>query len=315
LPTRARRLLIRDRAIDLPAYLPAISSLRSQLLWTTYLDWLVSANVPAFLISAYDVAALPKQERAQVFERVRTARANGVVVFLDSGGYESSWLRAKWPYDRFTATVAELDVDVLLTFDEPGLPVVDTYQKALLDLTRDARLPGDAVVVPILHGSAEQLVDAVPRIASLGPPMIAVPERELGSGIDERIGNVIRIRRAISDAGQDSPLHLLGTGDPRAILAYSYAGADSFDATEWSQMAVDHTTSEMLPSPRYDWVRSQSVFGDEPVDYHAQLMGHNLTFYDDWITRVRSAVATGDWSMGESYLPAEVMKQLQVAEK
>jgi queuine/archaeosine tRNA-ribosyltransferase len=67
----------------------------------------------------------------------------------------------------------------------------------------------------------------------LCPVLLAVPERALGEGIATRIRSVRQIRKALNELDFYCPLHLLGTGNPVSIIAYTIAGADSFDGLEW----------------------------------------------------------------------------------
>jgi queuine/archaeosine tRNA-ribosyltransferase len=85
-------------------------------------------------------------------------------------------------------------------------------------------------------------------------------------------------------------LHLLGTGNPTSIALYSWAGADSFDGLEWCQTAVDHDTGQLFHLSQSDFFRKQTAWGDEDISFHSRTLAHNLTFYADWMQRLRQAV-------------------------
>lgn len=304
-----RRLVVGAAVLPLPRFVPSISSIRSMVQWNTYVDIIATTGTPLFLMSAFDYAQAPNTVQGEVRASLAKARSLGSRVVLDSGGYEASWLRQSWTHDAYSMVAAEIRPDILFTFDDPGHIPDDSYRQALGELTRDAEVAQGATLVPIVHGNPEQLAEASNRLAMLDPPMIAVAERRLGQGIEERRRNVAAIRAAMDESGRDVPLHLLGTGDPRSIVAFSFAGADSFDAVDWSQFAVDHATAELLPAARLDWLQGRS--SAEPSESHTiELLLSNLQFYETWMERIRQDMTNGTVTMVEEWLPADVHRQL-----
>jgi queuine/archaeosine tRNA-ribosyltransferase len=277
--------------------------------WNTYVDIIATTGTPLFLMSAFDYAQAPSTVQGEVRTSLAKARSLGSRIVLDSGGYEASWLRQSWTHEAYSMVAAEIQPDILFTFDDPGHIPGDSYLQALGELTRDAEVAQGATLVPIVHGIPEQLAEASNRLAMLDPPMIAVAERRLGQGIEERRRNVAAIRAAMDESGLDIPLHLLGTGDPRSIVAFSFAGADSFDAVDWSQFAVDPATAELLPAARLDWLQGRS--SAEPSEsYTIELLLRNLHFYETWMERIRQDMTNGTVTMVEEWLPADVHRQL-----
>ena len=151
-------------------------------------------------------------------------------------------------------------------------------------------------VIPIIHGSASSLPDAVRMVAEqLHPILLAVPERELGEGIIERTKTVKRIRESLNTLDIYYPLHLLGTGNPLSIITYAFAGADSFDGLEWCQTAVDHNTGRLLHFQQWDLICHQTKWGESsPLPYIQSVLMHNLYFYRGFMVRLREALHSDD---------------------
>ena len=156
-------------------------------------------------------------------------------------------------------------------------------------------------VVPIVHGDPALLPEAARRIAEqLYPLLLAVPERVLGEGIVERTRTVRRIRDALNALDIYCPLHLLGTGNPLSIIAYSLAGADSFDGLEWCQTVVDHETGKLLHFQQWDLIRHQTQWGQNfTLPYIQSVLIHNLDFYRDFMAGLHEAISYED---GASFL-------------
>ena len=110
----------------------------------------------------------------------------------------------------------------------------------------------------------------------------------------KRARTVQTIRAALNATGRYVGLHLLGTGNPISIAIYSWAGADSFDGLEWCQTVVDHETGLLYHLSQANFFHQQTAWGDMDISFHSKTLAHNLTFYSDWMQRLRQAVHTGD---------------------
>jgi len=124
--------------------------------------------------------------------------------------------------------------------------------------------------------------------------LIAIPERELGSGIISRATTLLRIRKTLDQTGQYYPLHLLGTGNPLSILIYSMCGADSFDGLEWCQTTVDHRTALLYHFSQREFFGEQTPFSSmSELPYVHATLGHNLVFYGQWIDTIQNSLSDG----------------------
>ena len=121
--------------------------------------------------------------------------------------------------------------------------------------------------------------------------MVAIPERELGDGIIERVRTVRDIRRALNGLGKYYPLHLLGTGNPITMIALAAAGADCFDGLEWCRTVVDYEHLTLFHFQHFDFFRElystrlqleiRKIIEDREATYPAQVASYNLDFFTD----------------------------------
>jgi hypothetical protein len=166
------------------------------------------------------------------------------IVFLDSGGYEgysSSELSAPkpWSVEAYRDVLSRLEnrtTIVPVSFDYENRQPTEDQVVAATQLASDfSQFPWDCLFKPesielrVVNVEAIlNLIPAAPRFAVFG-----FTETELGSSILERARNILRIRTTLNDQGRDTPIHLFGCLDPRAIRFYFAAGADIFDGLQW----------------------------------------------------------------------------------
>jgi hypothetical protein len=265
--SRPASLHIGRRELQLPVYFPSISSVKTALRPYGYLQFLsslVGLN-GQFLVSAYDLAEMEEPEMAM--QALKIARGAGAVTLMDSGNYESFWKDAQneWKQGSFHGVLKEFPCDIAFGFDEQQ-PPADTDEHVALVVSRwqeDQRVAEDCVIVPIIHGSADELPILCARVANnTGVSMVAVPERRLGDGVIDRARTVDAIRRELNKLGRYIALHLLGTGNPISIALYAANGADSFDGLEWCQTVVDHDTALLFHLSQSDFFEGQTGWAD-----------------------------------------------------
>jgi len=268
------------------------------------------------LVSAFDLAGLRKEDLPLAMSTLTTLRSQGTCVALDSGGYESYWLRdADWSLQD-SLHVAKVDAwDIAFTFDNSveQCAIDESVSTACARTSALLESSPESLVVPILHGGPETFPTLVSRTArTLHSPMVAVPERELGDGVLARAACLRDIRRALSGLDYYCALHVLGTGDPISILMYSVCGADSFDGLEWSSSSLDFLTARVLHFHHWDFLRSQTASSHlKGIPYHVRAMLHNLLFYEKWMGSIQSAFAAGKASeLAATWLPHDIVDQL-----
>jgi queuine/archaeosine tRNA-ribosyltransferase len=286
-------LPIAERALPLPVFFASVSSVKYDRPIAETMTLLIEAEYPAVLISAYDYAQSKAPEQKEIRRLATTAADRGIVLLVDSGRYESFWLRdTSWDRTDFLAAIRDLKPPLAFSFDAPidSNDAAEVARDAVERATADQMDLPDTTVLPIVHGAPSVLPAAVAEVASLMAPLaVALPERELGEGLLARAATLRRTTGALKDAKVAIPLHLLGTGDPLSILVYAAMGADSFDGLEWCHTVVNFDDASLHHLQHLDLFVSQS--GVDVVDglFLEAAQAHNLVFLIDWLRRIRDA--------------------------
>lgn len=290
-PNRAVHLRLGNKVIALPCFFPSVSSVKTAVPPVAYIGTLAAARHPLFLVSAYDIA----RDRARMDALVSKARSSGSVILMDSGNYESFWREdSTWTQSSFHDVAATTDASLAFSYDnqQPSGPPTAIADETVMRFRTDQSRSRSSIA-PIIHASPHWLPDVVREVATrLCPSLIAVPERELGNGILERMQTIRRIRHHL-DAALDyyCTLHLLGTGHPLSITAYALAGADSFDGLEWCRAVVDHDTGQLLHLHHWDLVRHQTRWGQrDGLRYLPSVLMHNLTFFQRFMATLHTRI-------------------------
>ena len=201
----------------------------------------------ATLISAYDV-------RFGLVDVPEFAR----VLFLDSGGYEA--LRDvqaaadgdtrgidgfPWDEEAYRETISGFPLKqpvIAVSFDHPKHQLTLEAQLDRADRLFPER-PGllHEFLIKPEPGTSTIDVDIVkanlPRLTRY--PVIGVTDKELGPSLFDKMLNVGRIRRALTELESDVPIHVFGSLDPLTAPLYFIAGADIFDGLAWLRYAFD----------------------------------------------------------------------------
>ena len=287
-------LHVAGTVLQLPCFFPSVSSVRTNLKPVDYIELLDLSGSPLFLVSAYDLAHCSDDQHQCIDTILKQSKERGSVILMDSGNYESFWKDdEKWQPDLFHKIARTEGYHLCFCYDnqDPSKKAKLIAKDVIASVIRDQE-QALGTVIPIIHGSAASLPDAVRIVAEhLHPIFLAVPERELGEGIIERSQTVRRIRESLNTLGTYYPLHLLGTGNPLSIITYTFAGADSFDGLEWCQTTVDHETGRLLHFQQWDLIRHQTRWGEpSPLPYIQSVLMHNLDFYQNFMARLREAI-------------------------
>lgn len=281
--------------MPLPAFFPSVSTIKTNRSPLDYIQLLSATRAPQFLVSAYDIAN--STEDTELNTTLQSAIQQNAIVLLDSGNYESYWMRdSTWTRPDFHRVLRSHDWPVAFSFDCicPEGENPKNCARKIADSCREDRLSDlTAAVLPIIHGSHHDLPVLSASVAGqLFPLAIAVPERELGDGIAARVATVRRIRNELNRLGTYCPLHLLGTGNPWSILLYTVAGADMFDGLEWCQTVVDPTDGRLLHFQQRELLKDEAT-PSNGGDYDLMTLTHNLRFYGGWMRDLQASVSEG----------------------
>lgn len=296
-------------ASRLPLLFYSVSSHETQLQPLQALNALDVFDVKPVLISAYDFEE-NRRDRGLIRKLERRQKKGGIIL-LDSGNYEKTRREdGSWKFNAFRKTVKETPHDFLLTYDEsnPGADLASIVDATIRAYERDSKIT-QKPVIPIVHlhrlrNGDYDLADApmaVRRVAeAVNPSIIAIPERELGAGIFARAATIHKIRAELKKLKRYQPVHILGTGNPRAMALFAAAGADSFDGLEWCRYVIDGETSTLHHFQHYELFKWQDehalspiardAVNDESVHHAGKAVFHNLDFYTSWIEKLRVVI-------------------------
>ena len=270
--------------MTLPKLFYSVSSYNTSIKPSEAVQALRILEAPAILISAYDIDS--KREPDSLISELKKYQKKGGFILVDSGNYEASRLEdKKWVVRDFKKALANTPHDYVFCFDDmdPGIGKKKNVNQIIKSVERDQKFT-TSPVLPIVH--APQLkkggykIEDLPYIFSeiskkLHPPIIAVPERELGGGIIARARVIRAIREELNKLPYYQPIHVLGTGHPWAIAILVAAGADTFDGLEWCRYTLDEDREEISHFHLFD------LFGSldkSKMGFSANVAFHNLRY-------------------------------------
>lgn len=298
--------------LPLPALFLSVSSHETQLVPSEAVRALQVFNAPAILVSAYDTVARRKPEA--MIEALKEYRRQGGFVLVDSGNYEASRLGGRrWRPDDLRDALGRTPHDFAFCFDvmSPAKVPARAVDQIIKAVERD-QATTSAPVLPIVHAPTLRrgglLLNAIPSIIReiaerLEPPLIAIPERELGPGLIARALTVQAIREELDKLPFYQPIHLLGTGNPWSIAILAAAGADTFDGLEWCRVVVDRNSDRLNHFQHFDFFTYQTELADSlvaraalvdpAVDFTGKVAFHNLDYFIGFMKDLRAAIAEG----------------------
>jgi queuine/archaeosine tRNA-ribosyltransferase len=287
--------------LALPEYFPSVSSVKTALRPFEYLKLLAALEPIArhFLVSAFDLARFPDQDRSEARALLTRVMETGRIVLMDSGNYESYWAGANnsWAQSDFFGALKQFPCTLAFGFDEQR-QVSKVTEHAQLILSRqreDVAAANGIPIVPIVHANPNALPGLCAEVVKgLSTGMLAIPERRLGEGVFQRVETVARVRRALDETGSYVGLHLLGTGNPLSLALFALAGADTFDGLEWCQTVVDHRTGALSHLSHAEFFSAQTKWAEADVPPQLRVLAHNLEFYADWIKRLRISLSKNE---------------------
>jgi queuine/archaeosine tRNA-ribosyltransferase len=287
------------KQIRLPIYLPSISSVKTGKIDPLIYFRILKALTPNFLISAYDIY---NSKEKQIFINELKENMNdpeGAIIILDSGNYEKSWLNDdEWEIEKFNSIVREDICDLAFCYDNLYPKDIKKNLKWINNsVSKSQFITSKTTIIPIVHSKKRSLDKAVLGLYnSLDFSMVAIPERELGNGILERIRTITKLRKTLNKTTRKYTfIHILGTGNPLSLLLFSLAGADTFDGLEWCQTVVDPLSALLYHFQQRELVMDNCDFcKDGKLDYFTKTFGHNLYFYNSWMNKIQVAIETSN---------------------
>ena len=322
--TRKRNVSLRNKDLELPNFIFSLSSYDTQVRPEDGLNLFRFLEPTTCLISAYDAWKLLKKDDENFINNVSELCKSNTTLFLDCGNYEayrrsdifSKTNESGWSCEKFREIAGIISPDISFAFDEPNPEgtMDEIAEKIISNYYEDEnKIPNrNFPLCPIVHlptkhkeERREYAAKLVAMVTSkLDPVMIAIPERELGSGIIERFITVRDIRRALNELGKYYPLHLLGAGNPISIFAFASAGADSFDGLEWCRTVADYENDRLFHFSHFDCfdkvylsqIHSQKarlMVENEDAPYTIRVASYNFDYFNDSAKTMRDMVLAG----------------------
>lgn len=319
-------LKLKKKSLRLPCFIFSLSSHETQVSPKDGVKLFQLLKPSASLISAYDIWKYREDKKIgkTFLESVYELRKSSGLLVLDSGNYEafrkqdhySETNKNGWKNETFREVAGLISPDFAFNYDmvNPQGDTVEVADQIIQSFQQDEKSihPLDFPLCPIIHlpekykGTlAECASELVTRVTSeLNPFMVAIPERELGDGLIERVRTVRDIRKALNSLGKYYPLHLLGTGNPISMIAFAAAGADSFDGLEWCRTVADYNSGYLFHFQQFDFFSDhylshlqsheiRSIIQDPQASYVARVASYNLDFFNDWTKTMQDMIAAG----------------------
>lgn len=323
----ARLTTIAGGVLALPNIFMSVSSHETQFEPVDALSALRVHATPSILVSAYDL--IHSESSDAMIKEIRAYRDEGGFVLIDSGNYEAHRLKDKqWKPAHLRKVLLKTPHDWAFCFDQmkPSKKFDVAVRQIVKAVERDAKHTS-APMLPIVHVEQnESGLARLPRIVKavsehLRPPIIAIPERELGAGLAQRVLTVRQIRNELDKLPYYQCIHLLGTGNPWSIAVLAAAGADTFDGLEWCRFAVDPSSERLHHFQHFDFFRSHRirtdlmdvVISDDDIGYAGKVAFHNLEYYGEFNRLIREMYSTGDsesFALGVTGLKSVELRKL-----
>lgn len=295
--SRVCTLSFNSKKLLTPFYFPSITSSETRSDITDLIHFIVDKGYPAMLVSCYDLSDL-KERKIDIHAKINHYYENGGILLLDSGEFEKYHFKREWSFEKYSEILEQTNADFFTSFDKTA--EIDTSQDEL-DAFSDEFIPKSKQVskdknfIAIYHGNndEESMCCSIKRTLEQNGDiqMIAISERECGRTISEQCNMIIKLRQTVNEYDKNILIHILGCGNPISIAAFSYAGADTFDAVDWCRWAIDPFTLEYANISHVKLFDCTCDACDATLtDERARTWLHNLQFYNYYLTRLRIAI-------------------------
>ena len=298
--SKIHQILVNNKKLMTPTYFPSISGaeIRSEPL--DLINVIIDEEYPRLLVSCYDVDKLTIELKDTTIKKLNNYSTNGGFLMLDSGEFERYYLKfAEWTIDKYQKMIRRITADFFFGFDK--IPNMETkYDEMLKTATDNFSFSNSLVLnnhcITILHGqNIEEICmlteHMVKNYADL--QFIAITDKECGKTLQEQCMTVSLIRKICDDKEKDIIIHVLGCGNPLSIAALSYAGADIFDAVDWSRWVVDNKTWQCGNLSHIKLLDCSCIAccDEKAKNERIRAFQHNLIFYQDFIARLQNAIS------------------------
>lgn len=303
------------KSIETPFFVPAISSIKANWDISEYADLIKKIGYSTFLVSAYDIY---RHEKREALTKHLLENSSKQIFFLDNGNFEASWYKDEaWNFNKFKDILDISYPDFSFSFDvfwNKDTILRNNIKETVTSIAKTACEQKSGITIALIHSKSEKFPEVVRKIVdNINPEIVAIPERELGSGIFERARVIRTLRLELDKTKRTIPIHVLGAGNPISILMYTLCGADTYDALDWSSAFINPSSGQFLNFSQKDLVDCEcEACKLRNIPYEYQVMSHNLLFYLRFMDKIRNAIKTDKInSILDEYLREKDVKQLK----
>ncbi|QLH10264.1 hypothetical protein [Nitrosarchaeum sp. AC2] len=314
--SKIRQISVNDKILITPTYFPSISSaeIRADMEWLT--NFMIDEEYPRLLVSSYDIAKLSISQQNLLIKKLDTYSANGGFLMIDSGEFERYYSHSKiWTKEQYVQIINKMSSDFFFGFDR--IPDLETKTIEIKNEITDSISISNSLIMnnhcfTILHGrDLDEIRDITKFVIDKYSDLkfIAITDRECGKTLQDQYRTITMIRQICNDSKKDIIIHVLGCGNPLSMTVLSYAGADSFDAVDWSRWILDNKTWQCSNLSHVKLLECSCLAcsSEKITDEKIRAYQHNLIFYQDFITRLQNAISK-DYDL-ISFLKSENLDQ------
>lgn len=301
-----------NKKFTTPTYFPSISTAATRMPLSPLIQFCASKNYPRLLVSAYD---LYHASNAKKIISVLKNYSKDNFLFVDSGTFESYWLHDKnWSYEKYSKVIKEFSGDIYASYDaipNPGDDASKIISQVCQFTKKSTKISKSGHCALVVHGNTpQQLIKVVENVSKNNSSLsytVAVPERDCGKTLSDKIKTIQKIRKVMSKSNPSSVLHVLGCGNPLSMAMFSFAGADSYDSVDWSRWTVDPKTLQFVDLNHIDLIDCSCVICKmRRIDTASKALLHNLLFYQKFTQDLQTAIL----GEGLNFLEASLDRQI-----
>lgn len=240
------------------------------------------------------------------------------VVFIDSGGYETSQLYdlsginkrpinikewsseflekmlANWP-ERYPAVIVNYD------HGEVRVSMEDQIKEATAFFGKHVNKLSDFLIKPeTLTQDFIPVPEIIAKISSLTfADIIGFTEKELGSSIIKRMKHIYEIRTALDEAGIDKPIHIFGCLEPISTILYFLSGAEIFDGLTW--LKYSYMQGKAIYVYNFGALNHEIGIYTSDEQVRTKSLLNNIYFLDKMKYIMKNFVASRDYSSFDEF--------------
>ena len=313
--SRILQIKSENKKFTTPAYFPSISTVATRTSLPSLIQLCTGKSYPRLLVSAYDLYHDLNDKK--IISMLKSYSKDNFL-FVDSGTFESYWLHDKnWSYQKYRKIIKEFSGDIYASYDTIPNPDDDASKiiSQVCQFTKKStKISKSSHCALIIHGNTpQQLIKVVESISKSNSNLsytIAVPERECGKTLSDKIKTIQKIRKVMSKNNPSNILHILGCGNPLSMTMFSFAGADSYDSVDWSRWTIDPKTLQFVDLNHIDLIDCSCVICKVGRrDSGSKALLHNLLFYQKFTQDLQTAILDERLNFLEAYLTQQTFSK------